>query len=311
MENDFEFEYLSNKEMRQMIKLIKSDYNKALMDISALNEQINDKDEQINELIEFLEQNNQIASPLRNSNEEEEKEQMNKFQRNKKSSKLEITQLRRNFNKETEKVKCEEEEKTVALIDEAERKHLDFLNKLKDENNQVISDLQAKIRVVNEKMNREYIDVDEHKRLVSQITKKHCIEMEYLNNIKKEVLSENIIQLSRERLIELSNKLSGVANYKSEESKFHINISQSPAQGQPLNQPNAQLKSNRIPISSQRYKSENEANSEEEFEVEDEFSDDNSNFEIDDCNDEIKINKVNCLKIDTEFFEKKNRFLVN
>ena len=215
--------------------------------------------------------------------------------------------MKRNFIKEIEKVKGEEEEKTVALIDEAERRHLDFLNKLKDDNNQIINNLQARIREMNERICREQIDIDEHKRQLSQISKKHSVEMEYLNSILNEVNSESIFQLSRERLIELTNRISAING----DVKFHINIGQT----QLNNANSSQPKSNRIPISSQRYKSDNEkskdANSEEEFEVEDEFSDDNSNFEIDDCNDEIKINKVNCLKIDTEFFEKKNKFLVN
>ena len=326
---DIENEIISQKEMRTQLKLLKSNYNKALIDITNLNNEINQYDEDLNEQIEELENNNQIPSPLRSSEDDKEiiikEESKSKFQRNSKAGgnqKLEIIQLNRAFKKELESIESIECAKTEQEIEIIQKLHLERLNKLSEDNDKLIKETQSNIRQLQETIEENTIDKTQHLAVVKQMEFEHNNENIKFQSLIMELNQQITYNLTKEDISILLNRINNTLGSYNTLLNSKVMDGMSISDNSNLFKLNINSLSNtnaNNPKSSNRYSnnsksddsevSESIGEEEENYDVENEFSNsDSHDFEIDDCVDEIRINKVNCLKIDSEFFEKKNRF---
>lgn len=379
--NLMENEFPSHREMRLLMKKLRKDYNDALIEISDIYKDINEKDDLINETIEMLEASNQIASPLismRSSNshenedkpkqinlntiEQEPKAKSNTFKdfknEKKNNSKLhnntavsitdtntevikpssnqfnhrisggtkltaelksELNHLKRNHEVQMRYLNKNHEERIEAQIRLLESDYNSSMIRLQEENDKTTKELQCQIL----KMKEDLADFDgklmsaaSHEKIIGQLYHEKNLEVQqYIDFIT--TLSHKVYNIESMEVSKVSSILSLITNFlgkynshtgtevklNTEPSAKKINVLslKSEKTGNQLCLTNRYSSHSKNKREEEDYYSDQEPEEEDDYSVSDEF-------DVDDNVDEIRINKINCLKIDSEFFEKKNKF---
>lgn len=244
----------------------------------------------------------------------------NQFQRKEKCNnkvkqlKQEIIQLRRSHNKEMEKIEKEEKEKTEKEIEKIEKEYMNHLTEMNDTNNKIISDIQSEIRYLQERLSQEMISIEEHEHILISIEKSVQKEMSYLKEAfqkfeyslyKESITKEEIsnIKVEIEKVIGRNEYVEYMKSILENKDLFCNEVSLTSKNIELSNKSILDKRDLHVNSSNNRYNNSIYSSGSDMLGVIDDDSDESLEVE-----DEIKINKVNCFKIDS--FRRKNR-LVN
>lgn len=234
-------------------------------------------------------------------------------------------------NKISDKIKNLEEDKILKLNKINEEFTLTY-NSLKKDYYDKIKQLQTDINKLdedNEDLDNNLILLDDHDKIIMNIIKNNQSEYFIKQNCFKEII--NSISLNNNAVCpydingskEINNFISKINNISIEDISSYIKLinlylkhnKYEKNKTNTIKLQNKNMSSNSSYSNSSRKNNSLNENinldksndSDINFKVEDEYSS-SDEFEVNEKTDEIKINKINSLKIDTEFFDKKTKY---